>query len=106
MNECVCVFRDPVVAPCDDMLPYIPILIHHLWNVRKCVVSRGLAQQQQPPYRVRAFLHTCQHAPLCFRSWRGGVYVSVCGRTTGEGPVPSAASTQARVQLAILPGIC
>ncbi len=36
---------NPVVAPCEDMLPYIPILIHHLWNVRKCVVSRGLEHQ-------------------------------------------------------------
>lgn len=29
-------------APCEDMLPYMPIWILKLWNVRKCVVSGGI----------------------------------------------------------------
>lgn len=45
---------NPVVAPCEDMLPYIPILIHHLWNVRKCVVSRG--HEQQPHWKEETVL--------------------------------------------------
>lgn len=48
---------NPVVAPCEDMLPYIPILIHHLWNVRKCVVSRGL--KQRPHWEKKKKKKTC-----------------------------------------------
>ena len=76
------------------MLPYIPILIHHLWNVRKCVVSRGL--EQRPHWGNRKKKHYWFHCPFnwtivwvsLFYEIRGGgggcqgswacVYLCVC----------------------------
>ncbi len=66
---------NPVVAPCEDMLPYIPILIHHLWNVRKCVVSRGLEHQWsfiQPECVFVFFSRVCVCVCVCVW-WEGDV---------------------------------
>lgn len=68
---CVWVAENPVVPSCEDMLPYIPILIHHLWNVRKCVVSRGLERQEGIIWFIYCFsnVHTCEVGEGCHPPW-------------------------------------
>lgn len=69
---------NPVVAPCEDMLPYIPILIHHLWNVRKCVVTK----RTQAPTQSREDVSEPfgSNGNVWWSWWRFGACVSVRGR--------------------------
>lgn len=65
---------NPVVAPCEDMLPYIPILIHHLWNVRKCVVTKRTRTPSQSEEDVSHSL--VRTGDVCF--WKGGRVDRAC----------------------------
>lgn len=70
---------NPVVAPCEDMLPYIPILIHHLWNVRKCVVTKRTRSPSQSEEDVsHSFEERCVFVQG--RQVRGTCAVSVAPR--------------------------
>lgn len=49
------------------MLPYIPILIHHLWNVRKCVVAKRTRSPSQSEEDVsHSFVTT---GGVCLGKW-------------------------------------
>lgn len=60
------------------MLPYIPILIHHLWNVRKCVVTKRTQAPTQSREDVSEPFRS--NGNVWWSWWWFGACVSVQGR--------------------------
>lgn len=106
------------------MLPYIAILIHHLWNVRKCVVSRGIERRPRreaatPPIFVfisffkmvtKAGITVSGNVQACPFLWgRRGFHEHVCFRVCvcvcQDNRWKACSSPKAQAQLALLPGL-